>query len=376
MKILVCSCGFNSFSEKRVDVFQFDQAKALANRGHDVRIATLDMRSVRRLRSPFSAEYEQGGLKVFTVNSYCGRVPASVINPAGVRAAKRAVRKACGDGWRPDIIHAHFTDMGYFFCDVAKEMGVPYVITEHSSALREEELDETVMIQAAYAYPKADLLLAVGRNLAEHIEEKTGVTPTVLPNIVDVDVFSSAQKRQKAEGEPFVLTAAATLNYGKGMDVTLRAFARLSEKDTVLNILGDGPERESLGALAEELGVSERVNFFGRFTREQFKEALESTDCFVLASRGETFGVVYIEALAAGVPVIGTKCGGPEDFMSEDMGLLVEVDNVEALADAMQYMYGHSEEYDRELIKNKIKDSFSPHTVARELEKIYENLIG
>jgi glycosyltransferase involved in cell wall biosynthesis len=94
----------------------------------------------------------------------------------------------------------------------------------------------------------------------------------------------------------------------------------------------------------------------------------------VLASRGETFGVVYIEALAAGVPVIGTKCGGPEDFVSEDMGLLVEVDNVEALTGAMQHMIEHSGEYDRELIKRKIKDSFSPQTVARELEIFQDGL--
>ncbi len=375
MKILVCSSGFNSFSERRVDVFQFDQAKALADRGHDVRIATLDMRSVRRWRSPFSATYEQGGLKVFTVNSYCGRVPASIINPAGRRAAKKAVRKACSDGWKPDVIHAHFTDMGYFFCDAAKELGVPYVITEHSSAMLEKEVDETVKLQASYAYPKADVLIAVGESLSNRIKDMFGVDAIVVPNMVDFTAFDGDKGENITDKTKTTFTAAGYLVYRKGFDVLLQAFANLTDKNTVLNILGDGEQREALLAQANALGIEDRVNFHGMFKREDFSRVLEGSDCFVLASRNETFGVVYIEAMAKGVPVIATICGGPEGFVTDELGLLVEVDDVDMLTKAMQYMCEHSDEYDRELIKNKVRDSFSPDTVACRLENIYQELL-
>lgn len=84
--------------------------------------------------------------------------------------------------------------------------------------------------------------------------------------------------------------------------------------------------------------------------KKKIAEQLSKSDCFVLASQSETFGVAYIEALAMGVPVIATKCGGPEGFVNENNGIMIDVDSESQLIEAMKYMYNNSDKYDREEI--------------------------
>ena len=108
----------------------------------------------------------------------------------------------------------------------------------------------------------------------------------------------------------------------------LHAFAALHGEPRLI-IFGDGPESGALRALCAELGLYSRVSFRGHCPREELAEAYAAADCFVLASRSETFGVAYIEAMAAGLPVIATRCGGPEDFVTEENGILIPVDDEE-----------------------------------------------
>ena len=375
MKILVCSCGVNSFRKLKVGVFQLDQARALHDLGHDVRIVTLDLRSFRRWRSLRSERFEQDGMQVFTVNGYYGNVPRWLINPAGKRLAKKVYCHSTSDGWIPDIIHAHFTDMAYFFADVAKENHIPFIITEHSSAITKEPIDEKTKEYARYAYPKADALIAVSSHLADIIRKKFNVKPVIVPNIVDLNIFQKATRRIKTPKSVYSFVTAAYLNRGKGMDILLEAFSKLEYSDIHLTILGDGAEMQALKHQANQLGIEEKVAFFGSYDREQFRDVLSKSNCFVLASRGETFGVVYIEAMAAGIPVIATRCGGPVDFIDKNCGLLVDVDNVIQLTEAMKRMYATSFQYDSKKISEVTAKRFSANTVATSLEEIFLEIL-
>ena len=89
----------------------------------------------------------------------------------------------------------------------------------------------------------------------------------------------------------------------------------------------------------------------------------------------ETFGVVYAEALAAGLPVIGTKCGGPEDFVDDSNGILVEVGNKTELVEAMKYMYENRSSYDSNVIRQGVSKRFSEETIAGQLMLVYQDVI-
>ncbi len=104
-------------------------------------------------------------------------------------------------------------------------------------------------------------------------------------------------------------------------------------------------------------------------------ELYREADAFVLASRAETFGVVYIEAMAAGLPVIATDCGGPADFIRADNGLLIPVGDEKALADAMERMIRTRDSYDSAAIARGVRDRFSPAAVAGELEAVYRQIV-
>ena len=92
---------------------------------------------------------------------------------------------------------------------------------------------------------------------------------------------------------------------------------------------------------------------------------------FVLPSRAETFGVVYIEAMAVGLPVIATKCGGPEAFINQDNGLLINTDSLDELLNAMKYMYNNISSFDQFNIASSTFDDFSPVNVGNRIVDEY-----
>ena len=248
-------------------------------RKHEVNIFALDQ--AKALRGYY--RYTLDGIPVYYASVPCGALPLGLPESAG-RLAVSGIRRAVGkDGWTPDIIHQHF---GFELAAMAEREGVPFIFTEHSSH-HNRTLSPKQAERLKKEYGRCSAVLAVSRALA------------------------------------------------KNMAGLLRAFAALHGEPRLI-IFGDGPESGALRTLCAELGLYSRVSFRGHCPREELAEAYAAADCFVLASRSETFGVAYIEAMAAGLPVIATRCGGPEDFVTEENGILIPVDDESALIDAME----------------------------------------
>ena len=146
----------------------------------------------------------------------------------------------------------------------------------------------------------------------------------------------------------------------KGFDILLKAFSIVyKEKPEVKLILGgDGPERENLQKLAKILNIEEAVTFAGALPRENVRLLMAESACFVLSSHVETFGVVLIEALSQGTPVVATKCGGPESIIVSGDGILVEVADVNALAQAMKEVVENPELYDSGSLRQRCLERF------------------
>ncbi len=366
MKILVAAPGYDGREKHGVNIFALDQAKALRDAGHDVRFAAVDTRSIRHVRPFGFRSYVLDGIPVFYGAIPCGALPLGLPALAGRMAASGIWRIVTRDGWKPDVIHQHF---GFNFAAIAERNGIPFVFTEHSShhncTLSPEQAN-----RLKKEYARCAAVLAVSRTLAENMRVNTGVEATVIPNTVDTVRFTP----QSIAHERFTFVSACNLIPVKNMAGLLCAFAALDGEPRLV-IFGDGAERASLQNLAETEGVSDRVEFRGHCCREELAEAYALADCFVLASRSETFGVAYIEAMASGLPVIATRCGGPEDFVAEENGILVPTDDVDALACAMEYMMLHRSEYDSAAIAASARERFAPEKIAAQLTEIYKEIL-
>ena len=373
MKILICCGGYNSFKENKVTIFALDQAKALCDYGHDVRICAGDVRSIRRLRPWGRWQYKIDGIKVYTANFPCGPLPNCIFRPVNRWVARRCYDLATQDGWTPDIVHAHFYQEADGYVDLVKQKGIPFVVTEHCSEYIEPHEHESAFEITHKLYRSVNGLLVVSNALGDAIKKYDGINPKIISNVVDVKSFD---RKRMLDNKIFRFVCCAALIKSKAQDAVIRAFVKLKKHNAELIIMGDGPERSNLENLSRQLGISDRVRFTGKYKREQMAEELAKANCFVLASRFETFGVVYIEAMAAGVPVIATDCGGPRDFVCDKVGVLVPVDDVDALAGAMQNMVDGKVKYDSEEIKQYAIDNFSPMVIAEKLTGVYENVLG
>lgn len=372
MRILIVSRGYPTEKYPLNGIFEFDQAKALAEAGHEVIFAANDMRSIRRWRKWGIEEKIIDGVKIYAFNIPCGRVPTKWLEWISIKALRYLysyIERKCG---RPDIIHSHFLSQGYSAVVALKEKGIPIIHTEHYSVMNQKELDQHTQYLGEYTYNNVDQVIAVSRCLATSIKEKFGVEPIVIPNIVDTTVFDYFP----VEGlnDEFCFISVGGLIERKRMDLLIFSFYEaFQHKPSVkLYIYGDGPEKSNLVKLIERLDLGRRVFLLGLAERIIIARRMNASHCFVLASRLETFGVVFIEALACGLPVIATKCSGPESFIDDKNGILVPVDNAECLADAMNRVHLSINQYDRRSISRDAKARYSPQSVAIKIIGVYE----
>src|SRR5690554_531246 len=276
---------------------------------------------------------------------------------------------------KPDIIHAHFLGYGNISTKILAKQNIPIVLTEHLSAMNNKALESSLIILGNETYPKVDKLITVSKALANNIEEKFGVKATVIPNMVDTESFNYISR--KNENDEYVFVSTGGLIPRKSMDMLVDSFniAFKDKKKVKLYIFGEGAERSKLEQMIAEYKLSDQILLMGLRDRKEIAKRMHESDCFVLASKLETFGVAYIEALAAGLPVIATNCGGPEEFVHKDNGILIEVDDTQGLTDAMLKMYNESDKFNRKKISKEIVEKFSPETIANRLTEIYRDVL-
>ena len=228
---------------------------------------------------------------------------------------------------------------------------------------------------ARLLYPRAHAVTGVSSAVVEDLVEEIGLNPRrvalhVVPNAVDADQVVAASRRTEpliAGPEPLFVNVARHARQ-KNLPLLLRGFARFhTETGTgTLVLIGDGPESEHLHRLAAELGVARHVYFLGCLDNP-FPQMAAAT-ALVLTSEEEGFGLVLIEAMALGVPVIATDCpGAPRELLRGGLtGLLVPNQDENALTDALQRIATDSPLRARlsEVGRKRARD-FSPETVGQ-----------
>jgi glycosyltransferase involved in cell wall biosynthesis len=376
MRIFIISRGYPTEKYGLNGIFEYDQAKALAQAGNEVIFAAIDMRSIRRWRKWGFVNLDKDGVHIEALNIPCGRVPKPILNRFRQITLRRLYSKIVEKYGKPDIIHAHFLEIGYVSVKTLKEKNIPIVLTEHLSSMNQEELPKYLMRIGEQTYPEVNRVLTVSSLLSNSIKKNFNIDNTVVPNIIDSSSFSFDENKKK--GDSFTFISTGGLVKRKGMDLLISAFSNVfkNKVGVSLFIYGEGPERKNLEDLIKKLNLSKQVFLMGLKDRKTIARKMQESHCFVLASKLETFGVVYIEAMATGLPVIATKCGGPEDFVNQNNGVLVPVDNQAELSRAMQHMLNNINTYNNERISSEIRERYSSESVASQLTDIYIELLN
>ena len=373
MHILIISHGYPTAKNPQWGCFEKDQAEALVSMGHRVTVAVVDMRFRPSSQTFGISHINDGAISAYTYFLLSGKLlPGRMKRYARERMMLRLCRKIFRREGMPDVIYAH-----YMFCmamlRLAKEKyGIPVVGIEHWSELNNTTLPPRLMQTGRTTYALSDRLLAVSPSLQAQMKRHFGVEAEVVCDMVSDAFLQPAIPHKTAK--PFVWIAVGSLIQRKGYDVLIEAFAQLEGGERLI-IVGSGPERERLHAMAKQFGIADRVWFAGMLDKQAIVSLMQDSHAFVLPSRGETFGVAYIEAMAMGLPVIATPCGGPEHFVRSDNGLLVDINNVEQLTKAMKQMETAIDTYQPETIRAYVQERFSAKAIAGQLEEIFEKVI-
>ncbi len=240
-----------------------------------------------------------------------------------------------------DLIDAH-----YFYPDgvaaafLGMKLGKPFVITARGSDINlipQYRIPRKMILRAA---EQASGIIAVSSALKDALCS-LGLDPekiTVLRNGVDADFFRPMARESRKTGP--ILLSVGNLVDSKGHDLALKALQLLESMR--LSIIGEGPERKSLEDLASQLGVMERVTFFGNLSQEELVRHYSAADALILASSREGWPNVLLEAMACGTPVVATDVGGTREAVcSPEAGLLVDERTPEAIARAVLNLFSN-----------------------------------
>lgn len=380
MHILVIPSWYPQFSGDIGGSFFREQAIALKKVGYKVGVIYPQIRSLKNIKSilkkPFglTIENDEGvnTLKWHTANyipknkkynkSHWVRVVLKLFDIYVERFGK------------PDIIHVHsMLYAGFAAKIIYDKYNIPYVITEHSTAFARNLVPFNDISSLKKVVSDAKACIAVSNEFVTLLNELFETQKWIfIPNIVN-DEFLNYEKKIEQK-EYFTFINVCFLEKKKRVDILISSFAeafRGNEK-IYLKIGGDGVLKPKLEMLAKELGVESQVVFLGKLSREQVKEEVALSNVFVLSSEYETFGVVLIEALALGKPVIATKCGGPESIIIPEVGHLIEKNSENEMKRALLKIYQDWNKYNSAKIKQYCSENFSEKSVIEKLTKIYK----
>lgn len=379
MNILIIPSWYATNSNPTNGSFFREQAMALKEAGHNVIVAFVEVRLASRdLFSEKVDIKDDNGIKTYRIIQ--GKIPKTG-NIGTVIAFRRGLIKIIKNLYNReniDIVHLHSCIWGGIGAvSASRKLNIPLVITEHSSYYSRYRVKMIEKLILRYSFKSANKVISVSNSLREIISKyKSNIE--VIPNMVDCDKVLSIINKKNNLGEEgqFTFLSLCYLKKNKGVDILIRAFSTYFRgKEVKLIIAGDGPERESLENLSKELGILEQVEFKGALNRDEVYKVMSNCNIFVLPSRFETFGVVLIEALANGKPVISTRNGGANDIVTDENGILVDIDDIEGLGKAMVDLKLNYNKYNEEEIRNSCINKYSKKIITRQLEKVYSELI-
>lgn len=385
MNLLVVPSWYDTPDNPVRGIFFKEQAQALAEyfkkNGIEatVTIIALQQYNIRERRlykgiKKISVSKENG---ITTVRARMFHIPKlEEINfRRGAAFLKKLIQKAEKQlGLKFSLVHIHSVQFSGIWYALSG-LKIPYVVTEHSSAFFRNRIGKAEKRYLPRVFDGAKSVIAVGNGLAQKIQVYSKKKVNVIFNIVKEVPRSLFENIEQDKAFTFF-----TLGYDikvKGFDVLLNAFAKFLKTQEARLVIG-GLAQDGQAVLkeqAESLGIQNSVQLLGRVPHDDVYKYMAKSACFVLPSRFETFGIVLAESMYVGRPVIASRTGGPDSFVNDKVGILVEPANEDQLLGALLKMKENYSAYDQKEIQNYALASFTANVICDKIYNIYRGAL-
>jgi glycosyltransferase involved in cell wall biosynthesis len=279
-----------------------------------------------------------------------------------------------------DLVHSHtaFLD-GNAGVHLARRFRIPLIITEHTGPFTALTETPSKRRQTERALNQADLVLAVSDFLRHQIMREVRIRDPrrieVLGNGYSTEIFKVSSPPQDARDNIRALWLGGFLPVKQPfMLIDAFAQARQREPRLVLSMVGHGVLEEKVRTHAAARGLGDAVRFHPSASRNAVADHIRGHHFVVVSSETETFGLVVIEALGCGRPVLTTRCGGPEETIGDaSRGIIVE-NSIEGLAEGFVRMASRLREFNPVALSRYARDNYSFDVIARRVKVIYERM--
>jgi len=294
----------------------------------------------------------------------------------------RMFDKYCTKYGKPDLIHVHSVLWGgYAAYLINKKRGVPYIITEHRGVFGlscEYAKKQFVDWQTPYmekAFSNAQAIIPVSKNLTSKIQSYLKKDVPVIPisNVVDTDFFYYKERIIEAD---IKLVAVNGFLFVKAYDIFLPAFDKVCEKlsNVKLRIVGEDFEGEEFNKLWSSIKHKDKITFTGELDMYGVRDELWNANIYIISSRVEAQPVSTLEALSTGLPIVCTSVI-PDNMANEKTAIIVPVENIDALSEAIIEMTQKFKQFDGKAISEQIKKTSSKAVVAAKLIDLYSQYV-
>ncbi|MFL2571628.1 MAG: glycosyltransferase family 4 protein [Parvicellaceae bacterium] len=349
-----------NFIEKQINLTSLDHAVFTIS-FHSV--ANLNKINLKVSSSSIAVQYKKHTNRLATLISY-------------YRAAKLAISKLNQLNFTPDIIHCHVGGRNLWLADKFFK-DKPVVLSEHWSGYLTGEFNKQPLLIRNYLINKinnTDRLISVSNYLSQGLI-KSGIKKPhqEIGNVIDVKKKLAVNTLDSFH----FLMVADFVDEVKNISGLINAYFKVFETcngQIKLTIIGDGKDFNFIDNLItnhSNSAAAKSISLLGRLAQENVQDHLVNADCTVVNSYFETFSMICLESILTGCPVIATKCGGPEQFINDQNGLLIEKGSLNELANAMVKMVENKSFYTPVKVRESLPNNYSKDEIRAQLNKVY-----
>lgn len=342
--------------------------------------SVLYIKSVPKLNSKYVIERKQEGdvleIHIFYRKPLMKSKQLIILGKLYAKGIKE-ISKSIG---KPDVLHVHNLITPAIWANkYAKKKKIPWLLSEHWSGYTEEsgvfasKLGWEKKLWRLYS-DNATITIAVSKFLETSLKKnRIGKNHHIIPNVVEVNT----KDLDRNDGEVRMLNVSDMVDSIKNISGLIRSFSIIAQEfeNAKLWLVGGGDDLGNLKKQAQALGVNDKIKFFGRLSNEEVLSLYNEVDFGIINSRVETFSVVAAECIMAGKPVISTRCGGVEEFVSAEQGILIAVNDEDKLQGAIRKMITTYTNYIPNDLMNHAKTQFSANAIGRSLANLYESVV-